>query len=161
MQLARALFVASAVLVATAACGDDDVTTPAREEFVIPLTGLAERPNPVTTTATGSATVTIVSPDSIGYSIYVSGIDSVTQSHFHAGDANTAGPVMFFTFSGPTTARGITGLLSSGYALRSGSTFSGSYTYDSLLTRIRAGTTYLNVHTRRNAPGEIRGQVSK
>jgi hypothetical protein len=44
---------------------------------------------------------------------------------------------------------------------RTGSTFSGAFTYDSLLTRIRAGTTYLNVHTRRNGGGEVRGQVTK
>jgi hypothetical protein len=40
-------------------------------------------------------------------------------------------------------------------------TFTGVFTFDSLLTRIRAGTTYINVHTRKFPGGEIRGQVSK
>jgi hypothetical protein len=34
-----------------------------------------------------------------------------------------------------------------------------TFTFDSLKTRIRAGTTYLNLHTRRNGGGEIRVQV--
>jgi hypothetical protein len=65
---------------------------------------------------------------------------------------------MFFVFSGPTTGLGFTGRLSHGFVTRA-STFSGVFTFDSLLTRIRAGATYLNVHTRRNQAGEIRGQV--
>ena len=161
MQFARAMFLASVAAISVAACGEEKFVAPVREQYVIPLLGANERPNPVTTTASGSAVVTVMSPDSIEWTLYVSGIDSVTQGHFHAGDATVAGPVMFFVFSGPTTARGVTGLLSSGMIRRTGSTFSGAYTYDSLLSRIRAGTTYLNVHTRRNGPGEIRGQVIK
>lgn len=160
MRLSSALFVCAFGSLALAACSDDDVTPPARERYIVSLNGLNEKPNAVTTTATGSAVVTVLSPDSIEWVLYVAGIDSVTASHFHAGDASVAGPVMFFTFSGPTTARAVTGQLSTGIATRT-STFSGAFTFDSLLTRIRAGTTYLNVHTRRNAPGEIRGQVSK
>jgi hypothetical protein len=159
MRLSSALFVCALSGVVFAACDENEVTVPERERFVITLLGQNEKPNPVTTTATGSAVVTVLSPDSIEWVLYVAGMDSITQAHFHAGDATVAGPVMFFVFGGPTTARGVTGLLSSGIVTRS-STFSSVYTYDSLLTRIRAGTTYLNVHTRRNGPGEIRGQVA-
>ena len=161
MQFARAMVLTALAAVSLAACGEEEFVAPVREQYVINLLGTNERPNPVTTTATGSAVVTVMSPDSIEWTLYVAGMDSITAGHFHAGDANSAGPVMFFVFGGPTTARGITGLLSSGMIRRSGSTFSGAFTYDSLLTRIRAGTTYLNVHTRRFGGGEIRGQVSK
>lgn len=162
MSVSRGAFLGFFVVASVLACGDEDFTPPTREQYVVALTGLNERPNPVTTTASGSATVTVTA-DSIEWALYVSGIDSVTQGHFHAGDANSAGPVMFFVFNSvqAPTGRGVTGLLSSGVIRRTGSTFSGAFTYDSLLNRIRAGTTYLNVHTRRNAPGEIRGQVAK
>lgn len=162
MRISRTIFAAAVALVSLAACGDDEVTPPAPERYVISLTGLAERPNPVTTTASGSAVVTVFpSADSIEWQVNVAAMDSITAGHFHAGDANNTGPVMYFVFSGPTTGRAVTGLLNSGMVRRTGSTFSGAFTYDSLLTRIRAGTTYLNVHTRRNGGGEIRGQVSK
>ena len=46
----------------------------------------------------------------------------------------------------------------SGYITRGG-TFSGAFTFDSVLTRMRAGTAYLNVHSRKYAPGELRGQI--
>ena len=36
----------------------------------------------------------------------------------------------------------------------------GTMTYDDLLTFMRNGNTYVNVHTTRNQPGEIRGQIS-
>lgn len=160
MRLSSALFACAYGGLALAACSDDEVTLPQRDRYVIALTGLNEKPNPVTTTASGSAVVTVLSPDSIEWVVYVAGMDSITAGHFHAGDASVAGPVMFFVFGGPTTARGITGVLSSGIITRS-STFSSVFTYDSLITRIRAGTTYLNVHTRRNGGGEIRGQVSR
>ncbi|MCC6318996.1 MAG: CHRD domain-containing protein [Gemmatimonadaceae bacterium] len=160
MRLSSALFVCAFGAMSLVACGDDDdATTPARERYVVTLNGLNEKPNAVTTTATGSAVVTVLSPDSIEWVVYVSGMDSITAGHFHAGDVNSSGPVMYFTFGGPTTGRGVTGVLNSGIATRQ-STFSGVFNYDSLLKRIRAGTTYLNVHTRRYPPGEIRGQVS-
>lgn len=158
MRLSR--YLAWALIgVAFVACGDDDDATAPEEEYLINLTGAAERPDPVTTSATGNAIVTVLSPDSIEYDLSVAGIDSVTAAHFHAGDANTAGPIMHFVFSGPTTDVGITGRLTSGFVTRT-SAFSTVFTFDSLLTRIRAGTAYLNVHTRVNPPGEIRGQIT-
>jgi hypothetical protein len=159
MRLAGVLTLSAVVCVA-AACSSDEVTIPVRERYVVPLNGQNERPNAVTTTATGSAVVTMISADSIEWVLYVSGMDSITAGHFHAADANTAGPIIAFVFSGPVTGRGFGGLLSGGIITRS-TPFSGVFTFDSLVTRIRAGTTYLNVHTRRFGGGEIRGQVAK
>ncbi|MEP7382968.1 MAG: CHRD domain-containing protein [Gemmatimonadota bacterium] len=140
---------------ALVACGDD-ASAPAPERYVLALTGTAERPNAVTTNASASAVLTVIGPDSIEYLIYASG-DSVTASHIHAGDSASAGPIMVFTFGGPVIGR-VDGVFRYGYITRQG-TFSGAFTFDSVLTRMRAGTAYLNIHTRRFPGGEIRGQI--
>ena len=152
-RLAPMLILCGAAVVG---CSDDEATAPEPERYVLALTGVAERPNPVTTTATGSAVITVLNKDSIEYLMYVSG-DSITASHIHAADANSAGPIMVFTFGGPVTGR-IDGAFRFGYITRTG-TFSGAFTMDSLLTRIRAGNAYLNVHTRKFPGGELRGQI--
>jgi hypothetical protein len=48
---------------------------------------------------------------------------------------------------------------SSYVAITRSTAFSAPYTYDSLLARINGGTAYVNVHTRKNPGGEIRGQI--
>ena len=156
MKFGSVLCAMALVETVVAGCGDDESTAPQVERFVIPLSGLNERPNPVTTTASGSAIVTIVTPDSIDYLMYVSG-DSITASHIHAGDVNTAGPIMLFTFGGPVTGR-VDGPFRFGHINRQ-TQFSGSFTFDSLITRLRAGTSYLNVHSRKYPAGELRGQL--
>lgn len=140
-----------------AACDEEESVAPDPERYIVALTGAAERPNPVTTAASGSAVLTVRGADTIEYLMYVSSGDSITASHIHAGDANSAGPIMVFTFGGPVTGR-VDGLFRFGYITRGG-TFSGVFSFDSVLTRMRNGTAYLNVHTRRFAPGEIRGQI--
>lgn len=141
-----------------AACGDDEAVAPDVDQYVLALTGAAERPNPVTTSATGSALLTFHGADSLEYLMYVTG-DSITASHIHAGDANSAGPIMVFTFGGPVRGRA-EGVLSYGFITRQ-SQFSGVFTFDSLVTRMRAGTAYLNVHSRRFPAGELRAQITR
>jgi hypothetical protein len=157
MRMIHRLGLYGMAVFALVACGDDDPTPPADERFDIALTGAAEKPNPVTTTASGSAIVILLSPDSIQYSINVAA-DSVIAAHFHAGDENSAGPVMIFIFGGPVIGR-VDGPLVPTTVITRQSTFVGVFTFDSLMTRIKAGTTYMNVHTRKNTGGELRGQV--
>jgi hypothetical protein len=66
----------------------------------------------------------------------------VAAAHIHAGKAGTAGGVMF-ALCGPC---------------RNGQRGSSTISHAQLRT-IRAGRTYVNVHTAKNAAGEIRGQV--
>src|SRR5512134_3811522 len=86
--------------------------------FTADLTGAAERPNPVTTTATGDATFTATTSGStttITYTVVVSGNLSgpVTAAHIHGpSDASgTANPIVTLTVTGGT---GTTGTLVSG-----------------------------------------------
>ena len=159
----RMLLVAAGVTVAAfaAACTEDyTALSPdpdSKPTFVVQLTGANERPNPVTTQMTGTARITIENPDLIRFEVSVANGDSITAAHFHAGDVNTAGPIIF-GFHNSVVARINGGVLRQGDITRT-STFSGAFRFDSLMTRIQNGTAYVNVHTRKNQPGEIRGQV--
>ena len=148
------------------ACSDDfdpiSSLAPLREFFGAALSGAAERPTPVTTTASGNAVITILDTNLIRVETYVSTIDSVTQAHIHAGDENTAGPIMVFLLSNVAAGRAaITGpnRVRSVVDITRATTFQTGWTFDSLMTRINNGTAYVNVHTRRNPGGEIRGQI--
>jgi hypothetical protein len=159
-----AFFTAALGITVAVACGDDDEPSGpqvVRTNFTATLNGANERPNPVTTTATGNAIVTVFGTDSVTYRVQVASIDSVTASHIHAGEATCVCPVMFGFAAFPTPAS-ISALttLREGTIIRT-STFNNPYTFDSLLTRLNAGTAYVNVHTRRNPIGEIRGPLIK
>jgi hypothetical protein len=153
--------------VAFGACSDNYPTlsglAPEKEFFTATLTGAAERPSPITTSASGSAEITILNNDIVRVETMVASIDSVTQAHIHAGTADEAGPVMVFLFrpaAGVAATRaGVTGVLTVVDITRGVTAFTSPFTFDDLLTRVRDGTAYVNVHTRRNPGGEIRGQI--
>jgi hypothetical protein len=131
---------------------DDGTDADPTEVFRADLTGAAERPNPVTTNATGDASVTWDPRTStFSYTLNVSDITGVVASHIH----------------GPATADAAAGVL---VTLQTPSmpSVSGTFTAadnptavprDSLLTLLRGGLTYVNVHTSANPGGEIRGQL--
>lgn len=164
----RSAVAGGCLIAAVAACDEPDyvVLSPGpttRENFSASLTGAAERPTPVTTTATGSFGLQIrdlsATTGVIRFELLVSGADSVTDAHIHAGDANTAGPVIVALF-GPSagTPQGTTGVLSQRDITRS-TTLTAGNTFDGLVARIRNGTAYVNVHTKRFPGGELRGQI--
>jgi hypothetical protein len=172
------LLIAGAALVTFGACQSDKLTkTPGRLDKAISgvaLTNANEVP-PVTTTSTGAPTsgtanLLIIDTNTVRVQTLVTAIDSVTQAHIHAGDAQTAGPIMVFLAGTYPSSQGgiakgtggittLTGVLSHVDIIRGATVFRSPYTFDSLLTRIRDGTAYVNVHTRKNGGGEIRGQI--
>jgi hypothetical protein len=176
MRVHKIVFVVAATALGFAACSDNfpnlSPKSIAQVLFAAVLDGPSERPTPVTTTASGSADVTFiptyrdttlkVDTNIVRVQVLVSTIDSVTQAHIHAGDANTAGPIMVFLLSNVAAGRApITGTnrVLSQLDITRTSVFSAPFTFDSLITRINAGTAYVNVHTRRYPGGEIRGQI--
>ena len=147
----------------TVACDDDDddgtgpVVTP--EDFSAQLTGAAERPTPVVTTATGSAAITFTpastTTGAVGtYSVTVQGLSgNVTAAHIHgpAGLDAAAGIIVTFTVTPATSGIIATGTFTStGHA---------TINMDSLAVLLRNGNAYVNVHTAANPNGEIRGQI--
>ena len=108
----------------------------------IELSGANEVP-PVTTTASGTGTVTIKDDRSVSASITVTGM-TATAAHIHEGAAGANGPVIVpftktadNTFAAPDGAK----LTEAQYA---------SY---------KAGNLYVNVHSAKNPPGEVRAQL--
>ena len=132
----------------TAANGGGEI----RGQVVLPaafratLTGAAERPNPVTTTATGTALLSLLG-NQLTYHITFDGLSGpATAGHIHgpAGADAAAGVLIGFP-NVPAAAAG---------------TFSGVLTLtDAQLNNVLTGQTYVNIHTAANGGGEIRGQV--
>jgi len=113
--------------------------------FRVTLSGAAERPNPVNTTATGSGTFTLVG-NQLSYNITYSGLSSAANAgHIH----------------GPGTAEQAVGVLVP-FPNVSGTsgTLTGTLTLDAAqLSALLGGLTYVNIHTGNNPGGEIRGQI--
>ena len=108
----------------------------------IDLSGAAEVP-PVTTSATGNATVNIKSDRSVTATVTVSGM-TATASHIHEAAAGANGPVIVpFVKTGDNT-----------FAAAEGAKLTEAQ-YESY----KAGKLYVNVHTAKNPGGEIRGQL--
>lgn len=152
-----AMLILAIVAIGLYGCDDDDDDT---VRFTATLTGAAERPNPVTTTATGDATVTDNGGTSMSYQVNVSGIQGVNAAHIHVAAADVAGPIVV-NLSPNTTIT--TGVLASGQftaaniqALQQGAA---PISMDSLRVLMRAGLTYVNVHTATSPGGHIRGQL--
>lgn len=147
------------------ACGDDDDPTGGGaipELYVAQLTGAAERPDPVATTATGTATINFT-PGSgntgqlISYSVTVTGLTGqATEAHIHgpAGVDAAAPVIVALTIkSGATSGEIISGTIAS--------TGHPTISMDSLVVLLRNGNSYINVHNAPYPDGEIRGQFTR
>jgi Cu/Zn superoxide dismutase len=156
MEKIRFLTVAVAALALAAA--DDS----SKNKFGATLKGASETP-PVTGNASGTATFT-VSGTSVSYKITAAGLSgNATAAHIHVGPSTVAGPVVV-PFPATSIKNGTDGSV----------TISGSFTsadikpqtnptlktLDDLLAQMRAGNTYVNIHTAAHPPGEIRGQIA-
>jgi CHRD domain len=138
------------------------------------LTGYEESPS-VSTTATGEFTATIAPDgDTIYYSETYSGLQgTVTQSHIHVGQLGVNGSIVIFLCQTATNADP-TGLApecpqegSVAGTITAANVIAGATTAQQLaagdlaavITAIRAGAAYANVHTTPSPGGEIRGQI--
>jgi CHRD domain len=151
MTRARLAFLAAALLILALV-----PVVRAAEVFKAELSGANSVP-PVTSNGTGSATVTISDDgQSVSWDVTWSGLSGPPgAAHIHIGAADATGPVMI-PFA-PVSATGTTGTFNaSDYAGGDGLPAD----WAGVLAAIRAGNTYVNVHTAANPPGEIRGQLS-
>jgi len=132
--------------------------------FHIDLAG-SQQVGPVATDAFGMATVRLVdNGTAIDFRVIVCDIVNVTASHIHVGAAGTNGPVIipFFTdqplFSSPHGCK----TLAEGTRTAADLNTKASPTianWDDFIKALLSGNTYINVHTKANPMGEIRGQL--
>jgi hypothetical protein len=106
------------------------------------LTGASEVPA-VTTSASGTAAVTINPDRSVVVKVNVTGM-TATASHTHEGAAGTNGPVIV-----PFTKTGDNAFASS----------DGAKLTESQYASYKAGNLYVNVHSAAHPGGEIRAQI--
>jgi hypothetical protein len=158
-----------ALLPVVAACSDDNAPATPATSFTATLSGANEVPA-VTTPATGTATLT-VSGSVIQYTVNVTDLQNAVVAHIHIAPTGQNGPVRLnLCGTGdplPACTSG-TGVLATG---SNGTTVGDpAITFDSLLSAMRTGGAYVNVHTSAadctpgspgcNPGGEIRGQVA-
>jgi hypothetical protein len=138
------------------------------EGFKASLTGTGEVLSPGSSTTPGTSLATgraVFWMDEHGRALHfrleVHNITGVFASHIHLNGAGVNGPVVVFLFSSATPTGTVNGLLSQGTI--TGANLTGplaGHSLDELLTDIRSGDAYVNVHTLPNHPGgEIRGQI--
>jgi hypothetical protein len=117
------------------------------------------------TLAQGQTTFKISSDgESISYKLSVANIENVLQSHIHRAAAGTNGGIVVWLYPSAPPAQLIPGrsqgVLAEGVITASSlmGTLAGE-PLSVLIDEMRAGNTYVNVHTSQFPPGEIRGQI--
>jgi len=142
-----------AVGLTVAACDDDDETGPTGRSFTANLLGTNERPTPVTTGVTGTATMTVPNNSNLmTWTINVANVpanDTITVAHIHKGVPDSAGSIVVDFLATFTRGGGGTTATASGTTA----------VPDSVFTLISGNRAYVNVHSRRNGGGVTRGQV--
>jgi hypothetical protein len=138
------------------------------------LTGYEETPSAVSTTGNGTFKATISNDGSrIDWELTYNDLEgAVQQAHIHFGQKSVTGPISVFlctnlgngpagtqpcpappaTISGTITSVDVTNLANE-RGISAGE-------FDELLKAIRAGATYVNVHSTRWPGGEIRSQIN-
>ena len=116
---------------------------------------------PVSTTATGTAVVTIdASNTELGYKVTVTSLSDITEANIHLAPSGETGDVVLVLYPGPQMPGPFTGTLAEG-TLRIAD-FKGPLAGESMgrmLDVLRAGSTYVQVKTDSFPDGEIRGQL--
>lgn len=148
-QLSRAAVSAAVVSAALALSGCEtmssawDSTKAVFSGSNVSLSGAEEVP-PVTTSASGSGTITVKDDKSVSGSIKTSGVAG-TAAHIHMGAAGRNGPVIVPLVKGGD---------GSTWSVRAGAKLT-----DAQYEAYKAGNLYVNVHSAAYKGGEIRGQL--
>jgi hypothetical protein len=114
------------------------------QELKIVLNGSHEIP-PVTTTASGTASITVNADKSVIGSATIAGM-AVTVAHIHEGAAGTNGPIILPLVKSADNV----------WSVPPGARLS-----DAQYESYKAGNLYFNIHSEAHRSGEIRGQIKR
>ncbi|MEX2283776.1 MAG: CHRD domain-containing protein [Gemmatimonadota bacterium] len=114
--------------------------------------------------AQGNATFKLNDDGTLSYKLIVANIENVTQSHIHQAARGVNGGIVVWLYPAAPPAQLIEGtsqgILAEG-TITDAQVIGGlaGQGVAGLLEQMRAGNTYVNVHTSRFPPGEVRGQI--
>jgi hypothetical protein len=136
----------------------------AHNNFGAPLSGAEEVPAR-DTRARGQASFRLSADGSqLHYRLIVANIENVTQAHIHLAPAGANGPFVLWLYPDGAPAQLIAGRSQGILAERTVTeadlvgSLAGRPLAD-LVEHMRSGNAYVNVHTLRYPPGEVRGQI--
>jgi hypothetical protein len=152
------LAIATIILVLLPAATNVGASAPATH-FVAHLSGAQEVP-PTNSTGTGKLDLRLVEGGTkLIFKLTSNGVGQIIQSHIHIGAAGTNGPVKVFFFAPPPAPwNSVTGdnFEVSGVRTAADAHF---ITFADLVTALRSGNAYVNIHSPDHPGGEIRGQI--
>jgi hypothetical protein len=146
---------------------DDDGAGHGQQRFRAKLQGFSEVPA-VSTTGHGTFTATIGQHrDSIDFALTYAGIEGLsTAAHIHFGQEKANGGVAAFLCGGggrpacPPFAGTVEGTITASDVIGPAGQGLAAMEFEELLRAMRAGKTYVNVHSDKHPAGEIRGKIS-
>ena len=151
-MIRKSVLVAALALMACEGNGDDD------ERFRATLNGASEVPAN-NSAASGTARFTVDGAQ-LDYTLDVQNLTGATAAHIHTGAPGVNGPPIVFLFQQAAPGATVSaGSLAAGSVDASDMIATAGVSYDSMLSLIRRGNAYVNVHTTARPAGEIRGQI--
>jgi plastocyanin len=132
--------------------------------FSAKLSGSDESP-PVETKARGEATFEVRKDGKeLHYTLTVENLEGVTMAHLHMAPKGKNGPIVVWLYPSTGKPKPIEGAFSGKLAegTITASRLQGPLkdkTLNDLIDRMKAGDIYVQVHTKKNPEGELRGQV--
>jgi hypothetical protein len=160
--------VGSALLVTMLSAGGDMRAAVAQQDFRARLTGAEEVP-PVVTDTTGKVEIVLNEDETKAeFELEVLQGVRVTQSHIHCAPKGVNGPVVVFLAGFHNRGWDVNGAWIENATVTDANVIppaAGSTcphvinNLRDLAVAMRAGDTYVNVHTVANPPGEVRGQL--
>jgi hypothetical protein len=154
--------VALTCLVLVAGTGAVSANAPATQ-FRAHLTGDQEVP-PTGSAGTGTLTLRLTDNGTkLRFRLRAEGVGRIIQSHIHVGAPGTNGPVVVYFFA-PTPNTADTAITGEGFEVGGVRTeadfkFAAPMTFADFIAQLRAGGTYVNIHSPTFKGGEIRGQI--